>query len=39
MGLDQVNVKLPASFAGKGKVTIQVTANGIAANEVNVTIQ
>jgi uncharacterized protein (TIGR03437 family) len=32
VGLDQVNVQLPASLAGKGNVTIQVTANGIAAN-------
>jgi uncharacterized protein (TIGR03437 family) len=38
-GLDQVNVQLPASLAGKGSVTIQVTANGIAANAVNVTIR
>jgi hypothetical protein len=34
-----VNVQLPASLAGKGNVTIQVTANGIAANAVNVTIE
>jgi uncharacterized protein (TIGR03437 family) len=39
VGLDQVNVKLPASLAGKGNVTVQVTANGIAANAVNVTIE
>jgi uncharacterized protein (TIGR03437 family) len=38
-GLDQVNVLLPASLAGKGSVTIQLTANGLAANPVNLTIQ
>ena len=38
-GLDQVNVLLPNSLAGKGKVTIQLTANGAAANPVNLTIQ
>ena len=38
-GLDQANVLLPASFAGKGNVTIQLTANGLAANPVNITIQ
>jgi uncharacterized protein (TIGR03437 family) len=39
VGLDQVNVQLPASLRGKGNVTIQVTAGGIAANAVSVTIQ
>ena len=39
VGLDQVNVQLPRSLAGKGNVTIQVTANGIAANATNITIQ
>jgi len=38
-GLDQANVELPASLAGKGNVTIQLKANGIAANAVNITIQ
>jgi uncharacterized protein (TIGR03437 family) len=38
-GLDQINVILPRSLAGKGSVTIQVTANGIAANSANVSIQ
>ena len=38
-GLDQVNVLLPPSLAGRGDVTIQLTANGIAANPVHVTIQ
>ncbi len=39
VGLDQVNVLLPASLAGTGNVIIQVTANGIAANPVNITIE
>ena len=38
-GLDQANVELPSSLAGKGKVTIQLTADGLAANAVNITIQ
>jgi uncharacterized protein (TIGR03437 family) len=38
-GLDQANVELPASLAGKGKVTIKLTAEGLAANAVNITIQ
>jgi len=38
-GLDQANVLIPSSLAGKGSVTIQLTANGVAANPVNVTIQ
>jgi uncharacterized protein (TIGR03437 family) len=38
-GLDQVNVLLPTSLAGKGNVGIQLTANGLAANTVNLTIQ
>jgi uncharacterized protein (TIGR03437 family) len=39
VALDQANVQLPASLAGKGSVTIQLTANGLAANPVNITIQ
>jgi uncharacterized protein (TIGR03437 family) len=38
-GLDQVNVLLPASLAGKGNVNIQLTASGVAANPVQITIQ
>ena len=38
-GLDQVNVLLPRSLAGKGNVNIQLSASGIAANPVQVTIQ
>jgi len=38
-GLDQVNILLPASLAGKGNVAIQLTANSLAANPVNITFQ
>jgi len=38
-GLDQANVLLPPSLAGKGSVTVHLTANGMAANPVNITIQ
>ena len=37
-GLDQVNVMIPHSLAGAGNVTIRLTANGIAANPVQLTI-
>ena len=38
-GLDQVNVLLPASLAGKGTVEVQLTAGGVAANGVQIVIQ
>jgi hypothetical protein len=34
-----VNILLPHSLAGAGNVTVQVTASGIAANPVQITIQ
>lgn len=37
-GIDQINVLLPASLAGSGTVTLQLTASGIAANPVQVAI-
>jgi len=38
--LDQVNIgPLPAALAGTGSVNIVITADGQAANTVNVTIQ
>jgi uncharacterized protein (TIGR03437 family) len=37
-GLDEVNILLPASLAGKGNVNVQVTAGGVAANPVQITI-
>jgi uncharacterized protein (TIGR03437 family) len=39
VGLDQVNLVLPASLAGKGWVNVQLTAGGVAANPVQVAIQ
>jgi uncharacterized protein (TIGR03437 family) len=38
-GLDQYNVLIPSSLAGKGKVDIVVAAGGKRSNPVNVTIQ
>ncbi len=38
-GLDQVNVLIPASLAGKGNVNLQLTGGGVAANPVQITIQ
>ncbi len=38
-GLDQVNVLIPASLSGKGNVNLQLTAGGVAANPVQITIQ
>jgi uncharacterized protein (TIGR03437 family) len=38
-GVDQINVLLPASLAGSGTVTVQLTAKGIAANAVQIAIQ
>jgi uncharacterized protein (TIGR03437 family) len=39
LGLDQINVQIPQSVAGAGKVTIQVSVDGAAANPVFVTVQ
>lgn len=38
-GLDQYNVLIPASLAGKGKVDVVITAGGKPSNPVNVIIQ
>ena len=39
-GLDQVNVQIPTSLAGKGKVTVKITANGSqVANLANFVVQ
>ena len=38
-GLDQVNVRLPRSLAGVGRVEIGLTVDGWEANTVTVTIQ
>jgi uncharacterized protein (TIGR03437 family) len=39
VGLDQIDVLLPQSLAGKGDVTIQITVDGQAANPGHVTIK
>ncbi|MGD1070744.1 MAG: hypothetical protein ABSB15_11440 [Bryobacteraceae bacterium] len=38
-GLDQVNVLIPASLAGAGNANVQLTAAGVGANQVQITIQ
>jgi uncharacterized protein (TIGR03437 family) len=38
-GLDQVNLAIPLSLAGKGSVNVAITTAGQTANVVNVTIQ
>ncbi len=38
-GLDQVDVIVPASLSGAGNVNVQLTAAGITANSVQITIQ
>ncbi|MBP6823986.1 MAG: YHYH protein [Acidobacteria bacterium] len=38
-GLDQYNVPLPRSLAGKGKVGLVITADGRASNQANVSIK
>lgn len=38
-GLDQYNILIPSSLAGKGKVDVVVTAGGKPSNAVNITIQ
>lgn len=38
-GLDQYNLPIPRSLAGKGKTEIVITANGKVANTVNITIK
>jgi len=37
-GLDQVNVEVPRSLVGRGVVTVQLTADGVAANPVTVEV-
>ncbi len=39
VGLDQVNVILPQSLAGKGEVDLALTVDGVAANAVRVNLQ
>jgi uncharacterized protein (TIGR03437 family) len=36
-GLDEIHIAVPASFRGTGVVTLQLTADGVESNSVNVT--
>jgi uncharacterized protein (TIGR03437 family) len=38
-GLDQYNILIPPSLAGKGQVDVIVTAAGLPSNTVNITLQ
>ncbi|MEP7339905.1 MAG: BACON domain-containing carbohydrate-binding protein, partial [Acidobacteriota bacterium] len=38
-GLDQINLLLPRSLAGRGKVDVKLTVEGLAANGVNLAIK
>ncbi len=39
VGLDQINLRLPRQLAGRGEVEIMLTADGLAANPVKVSIK
>ncbi|MBS1788625.1 MAG: hypothetical protein JST85_12930 [Acidobacteria bacterium] len=39
VGLDQVNVSLPRSLAGRGEVDVNVTVDGVAANHLKVAVK
>jgi len=39
VGVEQINVKMPASLAGKGNVIVRLTAGSVAANPVQITVQ
>ena len=39
VGLDQVNVRLPATLRGAGEVDLQLTVSGKPANTVRIAIQ
>lgn len=39
VGLDQANLRLPNSLAGRGNVQVQLTVDGIAANAVTISIK
>jgi uncharacterized protein (TIGR03437 family) len=38
-GIDQINILIPAKLAGAGYVNVQVTAEGVAANPVQITLK
>jgi uncharacterized protein (TIGR03437 family) len=39
VGLDQINLRLPSSLAGRGEVEVQVAADGAAANVVKISVK
>jgi uncharacterized protein (TIGR03437 family) len=39
VGLDQVNVRLPRSLAGRGAVEVELSVHGRAANNVRVSVR
>jgi cytochrome c peroxidase len=39
VGLDQINVRVPRSLAGRGEVAVRVKVNGVAANVVRVNFE
>jgi uncharacterized protein (TIGR03437 family) len=39
IGLDQINVKVPRSLAGRGEVAVRVTVDGAVANIVRVSFE
>ena len=39
VGLDQINVKMPRSLAGRGEVALRVKVNGVAANVLRVSVE
>ncbi|MEP7340283.1 MAG: kelch repeat-containing protein [Acidobacteriota bacterium] len=39
VGLDQINLRLPSSLAGRGEVEVQVSADGAAANVVKINMK
>ena len=39
VGLDQVNVRLPRSLAGRGEVDVAMSVDGMAANKVRVSVR
>ena len=39
VGLDQINVRVPKSLAGRGEVTVELIVEGKAANPVRISIK
>lgn len=39
VGLDQANIRIPASLAGRGEVNVALTVSGKAANAVTINVK